>query len=293
MMALNHAQARDWLELAADGLLDSARQVQLDAHLLGCPECQAYATELAALEGLIGETLQGRWGQPPLPKHVEDELLKKHTGGPPAPKPGGLPWLPILGGLGLLALLAALLRGWQPATGEPTATATQAAAAIETATPSATSSPTATATYTETPLVLIAVPTQNANCREGNSNQFDIADTLFDGVEYSPIARGRDNLWVQFLGPVNGVKCWVYAVNLELLINGELVDIENVPESLLPYAAYPPTPTPSPTPTFTPEPVQTTAVPQCSDGQDNDKDGRIDYPRDTSCFDANDDDESN
>jgi hypothetical protein len=289
MKALTHTLAREWLELAADGLLDAARQEQLDAHLLGCAACQAYATELAALEGLIGETLQGRWGQPQLPKRVEDELLKKHTGGPTAPKPGSQPWLLIFGGLGLLALLAWLLSNWQPATAEPSATAL-AAAATETAT--ASSTPTPTATDTETPLVLVAVPTQNANCREGNNNQFDIADTLFAETEYSPIARGRDNLWVQFLGPVNGVKCWVYVVNLELLINGEPVDIENVPESLLPFAAYPPTPTPSPTATFTPEPVQTTAVPQCSDGADNDKDGRIDYPRDTSCFDANDNDES-
>jgi hypothetical protein len=290
-MALNHTQAREWLELAADGLLDAARQSQLDAHLAGCPECQAYAAELAALEGLLGETLQTRWGQPKLPKKFEQELTKKH-GGPTAPA-GGAPWLPLLGGLGLLALLAALLWGRLPAAGsEVTATATLAAVATQT--PSATSSPTLTETATPAPLVLVAVPSQNANCREGNSNGFDIADTLFEGVEYTPIARGRDNLWVQFLGPVNGVKCWVYIVNLSLLINGELVAIQDVPESLLPFVAYPPTPTPSPTPTFTPEPlvVQTTTVPECSDGADNDKDGRIDYPRDSSCVDANDNDES-
>lgn len=143
--------------------------------------------------------------------------------------------------------------------------------------------------------VLIAIPSQNANCREGNSNQFDISDTLFMGMEYMPNARGFDNLWVLFTGPATGVQCWVFIENLDLFLNEQLIEIVDVPESILPFAGYPLFPTPTPTATFTPEPV-----PQCSDGIDNDGDGLIDYRvsatgahvGDRECTSPTDDDES-
>lgn len=122
--------------------------------------------------------------------------------------------------------------------------------------------------------VLVAIPSQNVNCREGNSSQFDITDTLFMNEEYSPNARGFDNLWVRFLGPLSQVQCWVFIDNLQLLLNEEAVEIADVPEPFLPFAPYPATATPEPTATFTPEP---TRAPQCSDGIDNDGDGRIDF----------------
>ncbi len=111
--------------------------------------------------------------------------------------------------------------------------------------------PTASATPVE--LVLIAIPTQNVNCRLGNGSLFDIADTLFMGVEYSPIARGPDDMWLLFTGLANGQLCWAFINNLELTLNGDAVEIGEVPVSELPVAPYPPMPRLTPTPTFTPE----------------------------------------
>jgi hypothetical protein len=141
-------------------------------------------------------------------------------------------------------------------------------------------------------LQLVAIPIQNVNCRYGNSNQFEIADTLFEGQAYRPDARGNDNLWVRFLGPVAQVQCWVFVDNLDLLLNDEIVELVNVTEALLPYASYPATTTPSPTPTFAPEPSATAAPrPQCDDGIDNDGDGDIDMA-DGRCLSPDDDSEN-
>jgi hypothetical protein len=137
--------------------------------------------------------------------------------------------------------------------------------------------------------VLVAIPIQNVNCREGNSNQFEVADTLHEGAEYQPTGRGADNLWVRFNGPVTNTVCWVYFENLDFLLDGESVPLEEISEGLLPFAAYPPLPTPSPTATtFTPEAY----TPQCSDGIDNDGDRRLDLD-DRECSGANDNDEAN
>jgi hypothetical protein len=53
----------------------------------------------------------------------------------------------------------------------------------------------------------------------------------------------------------------------------------------------PPTATPTPTRTATATPTKRT--PQCSDGIDNDGDGKTDFPADPGCTDANDEDEGN
>lgn len=136
------------------------------------------------------------------------------------------------------------------------------------------------ATVSPTPkeLTLVAIPKQNANCREGNSaSLFDIADTLFAGEEYTPIGRGPDNLWLAFIGPVTRVRCWVYVEPLRLLLNGNEVDLAGLPETVLPFIPYPVLP--SSTATEKPQPRATsTSMPltQCSDGIDNDGDGYID-----------------
>jgi hypothetical protein len=293
MKALTHSQARQLIEQAADGLLNPTQQSQLAAHLLGCAECRAFAAELAQLENAIGSTLKAHWRQPSLPKTGEQKLVKRLQGqfgkGSGKAASGLSPFI-IIGGLIILLGIIFLLfaNGGAPAA-EPTATRT----ATHTATlqPSSTQPAAAVATDTPTPtaLVLIAVPAQNANCREGNGSQFEVADTLLEGKKYSPIGRGTDNLWVLFLGPTNQTKCWAYIQNLDLFINDQAVAIADVPESLLPFVPYPATRTPTPTPTFTPEPF----TPECRDGIDNDGDRRIDYPNDTSCSNANDNDETN
>ena len=138
-----------------------------------------------------------------------------------------------------------------------------------------------TPTKTTTPQIttLVAIPLKNANCRLGNSaSMFDIADTLYAGEQYTPVGRGPDNLWLAFIGPTYGARCWVYVDSLILLVNGEETVPEDVPEDFLPVIPYPP----RPTPTFTPEPEEpepleeTPDLPACSDGIDNDGDGLID-----------------
>ncbi len=289
MKALTHAQARQWIEQAADGLLDASRQQDLAQHLQGCADCRAFAAELASLESEIGRTLKAHWGQPTLPKPGEQKLVKQlqdqfRSGKPPAGSP---PFLLI----GLLLILLAIAIWYFANAGAFAPNATPTATNTPTLVPSATQPGVAIATKSPTPaeLVLTAVPTQNTNCREGNSSQFEVADTLQEGKKYTPIGRGRDNMWVLFNGPSFGTKCWAYIQNLTLLINNDSVAIEDVPESLLPFVPYPPAPTATPTPTFTPEPF----TPQCSDGIDNDGDGAIDFGRDAQCRDANDNDESN
>ena len=85
---------------------------------------------------------------------------------------------------------------------------------------------------------LVVVPLSDTNCRLGNSTAFDIADTLFAGVEYSPIARGTDNLWLQFEGPATGQKCWAYAEGMAD-VDGNPVNLTDIPTDALPIAAYP------------------------------------------------------
>ena len=153
----------------------------------------------------------------------------------------------------------------------------------------------ATATPTPSYQVLIAVPSQNVNCRQGpSSTLFESVDILFMDMEYVPLARGRDNAWVLFDGPDYDGNCWVFAENLDFFLNEEPIDLVDISEELLPFAAYPDIPTPTPTPTFTPTPnptfTPTPFRPQCSDGIDNDGDGDIDMA-DGRCVDANDNSE--
>jgi hypothetical protein len=315
MMALTHAQVRLLIEKAADGLLTASEQRALESHLQGCADCRAYAAEFAALEGSLGAALNERWGQAKLSNTSEQKLvhnLKEMFGkgggpGSPSAKTGGPPFrgwwriivlaaLAVAGGLATPGIINWLTPSERDENLFAGAQVTDTETVTTTATASQTLTPSLTFTTTPSPLVLIAIPNRNANCREGNGNAFDISDTLFEGVEYTPIARGRDNLWVQFMAPVNLTKCWAFIENIDLLINEVITPIEDVPESLLPFVPYPPTLTPTPTITSTPEPFEpsdtppSSTQPQCSDGIDNDQDGAIDM-RDKDCKDTKDNNE--
>ncbi len=286
---ITHAEVRELLNLAADSTLESRQQRLLEEHLAGCAECRAYAAEMNALEAGLRATLAARWPQSGLPGPAKKDLLEKLKTQPPVPPAFNWMWILLgLGAVGLLALWWLLSQGGQPAPSEESATATGTTIASTTATVGAlVSEPTGTPTA----IVLVAIPLQNVNCREGNGSGFEIADTLREGERYTPNARGNDNLWLRFLGPTFGQQCWAFVENLDVLINESPVALEDVPESVLPFAAYPPTPTPSPTPTFTPEPSFTPEPAECSDGRDNDGDRNIDLV-DKDCTGPNDDDES-
>lgn len=138
----------------------------------------------------------------------------------------------------------------------------------------------------------LAAPIQNANCRQGpSSSAFDIVDTLLAGRKYTPLGQGPDHLWLLFKAPNFDSNCWVFAENIDLSCRGEVVNLFNLGGCELPIVEYPRIPTPLPTATFTPEPDEP-FVAECNDGKDNDGDGRIDL-NDTSCVNANDNDESN
>lgn len=136
-------------------------------------------------------------------------------------------------------------------------------------------------------LALMALPSQNANCRLGPSaTYFDVVDTLFAGSEYTPQAQGPDGLWLLFTGPAYDGDCWALSQNLDLFCDTAPVELSDVSPCTLAVVAYPPLPTLTPTPTFTPEPP----LPQCSDGLDNDGDGNTDM-RDPQCSSTADDSE--
>lgn len=137
------------------------------------------------------------------------------------------------------------------------------------------------------------VPTRNLNCRYFCSTQSDIADTLFEGIQYIPIGWDPLSLHFAFRGPVTGSVCFAPPLSgntsfMALDLGGEALssqDFDLLTLAVIPRWTCPdlPTPTPEATdvpddrepdePTDTPEP----ALPQCSDGIDNDGDGRIDY----------------
>lgn len=275
MSPLKHAQARQWIQMAADGLLDAEKQAQLAEHLAGCAECQAYADELAGLETALSAALQAHWGAHQLDAEAVDEMVKRAQQSQSGLGSSGWWKSPPFITLGLLGLLLAILAllgvppFLPPIDSQPTATREEEDSGLPAdATASATSSATATNTVTQTAteLVLVAVPQQTANCRYGNSSsQFDIADTLYEGERYTPLAKGIDLLWVYFQGPATGQGCWAFVENLDLLINNEPVAIEEVPDHLLPFMDYPPTPTPSATPSPSPTSTETPVpTPTCT-----------------------------
>jgi hypothetical protein len=105
-------------------------------------------------------------------------------------------------------------------------------------------------TISESQGSLIAIPNENVNCREGNnSSLFDVVEFLAQGTEYTPIARGVDNQWLLFRGTTTNRDCWSYVGEFILLLDGNKVGINVIPENRLPFASYPGLPGPSPTPT--------------------------------------------
>ena len=64
MNPLNHTQARQLLQAAADYRLEPAEQVALDAHLAGCPDCRAYGEGIGTLEQGLRKMFHRQWDQP-------------------------------------------------------------------------------------------------------------------------------------------------------------------------------------------------------------------------------------
>lgn len=116
--------------------------------------------------------------------------------------------------------------------------------------------------------ILVAIPSQDYNCRYGNSTLFDIADTLKAGVEYPPKGQGFDLIWVQFEGPSFGTLCWVPASGLTFFLDGLEITLTQLPDGLLGFVTYPTAPTATTDSdesydvTATPKPGKPTATPK-------------------------------
>src|SRR3989338_3324219 len=75
MTEITHAEARQFLNTAADGALDTVGLAQLAVHLERCAECRAYAAELKSLESALASALRSRWDAAAPSAHLGDKVL--------------------------------------------------------------------------------------------------------------------------------------------------------------------------------------------------------------------------
>jgi len=96
------------------------------------------------------------------------------------------------------------------------------------------------------PEKIIVTGLQNANCRKGGGNQYDIVDTLMKDQSAEAVAMSEDGFYVKIVGPYLKIECWVWL---------KLVNVEQGDLKSLPVLPYPPPPEPkqpaSPKPTAT------------------------------------------
>lgn len=130
------------------------------------------------------------------------------------------------------------------------------------------------------PLLVRAVPyikaPQDTNCRASDYTASKNIGTLKKDEEAEVLAVNPEGTHVFIEEPSTRVRCWVWLGLVDLMkgdmpldptLLRELVSIQDPPAQ--------PTDTPTLVPSTTPEPAA--LAPQCSDGIDNDGDGRIDY----------------
>lgn len=93
-------------------------------------------------------------------------------------------------------------------------------------TPAPTSSP--TPTYTSTPSVPTLVLIQNANCRRGPSQVYDVLTSLLAGQESPIVGKNENETWwlVQIPG---GGKCWISKVTGNAQGNTGIVPVVQAP----------------------------------------------------------------
>jgi anti-sigma factor RsiW len=72
---------------AREGELSSEEQSALDAHLQACPGCRALAADLAALDGLVGESLMARANARDFAPFVDGVMARVGAKGSARPAP--------------------------------------------------------------------------------------------------------------------------------------------------------------------------------------------------------------
>ena len=151
---------------------------------------------------------------------------------------------------------------------------------------------------------LIVIPSVDVNCRTYCSTLVDIADTLLQGVEYSPIGWDPRTGFFAFRGPTFGELCFAPPVAngntlMAISLDGQPLSADQITSDVIETLACPLVPTATATvdvdegenpteeaATSTPA----TRAPQCNDGRDNDGDSFVDL-RDPGCRDRFDDSE--
>lgn len=149
-------------------------------------------------------------------------------------------------------------------------------------------------------------PLRNLNCRNFCTQASDIADTLLEGITYTPVGWDPILGFLAFDGPSFGERCFVPPSSgstplMALSFQGQEVTTDQITPDMVATLACPPFSTPTPTVDVDEgengRETETPFVPQCSDGIDNDGDRLIDYSAtgagDRECRDANDNDEAN
>ena len=78
---ISHEEARRLIHHKADYLLDHNRLSLLNAHLKGCAECSAHASQLNELENILPRVMQNKWKLHPTPILV-GQLMSRIRSGP-------------------------------------------------------------------------------------------------------------------------------------------------------------------------------------------------------------------
>ena len=163
--------------------------------------------------------------------------------------------------------------------------------------------------FTPPPNLIKIVPLQNLNCRYFCTSQSEIADTLLEGVAYSPVGWDPVLGFLAFDGPTFGERCFAPPLSggtplMTLTFQGQEVSADQITDEMVATLVCPAFSTPTPTVDIdegdngreTETPTPPAPRPQCSDGIDNDGDRLIDYSAtgagDRECRNANDNDEA-
>ena len=133
----------------------------------------------------------------------------------------------------------------------------------------------ATATSAEA-LTPYAVATRDTNCRASDYNDSANIGTIKEGQQALILAVNPQGTYVRVEEPNFQVHCWVWVDLVDLKLGTETI----YPDDLIGLVSIQQAPAPTSTPTSTSSGGGSgggASTPQCSDGVDNDGDGKADY----------------
>lgn len=69
-MQITHEEARRWIHMSLDEILEAPQKAILESHLASCAECKNYANSIQNMEAILLPLLQKQWTQRPIPLSV-------------------------------------------------------------------------------------------------------------------------------------------------------------------------------------------------------------------------------